>query len=220
MRKKQHLKMSEEEIQIVKMKSEPIDMFEDSNKENVAAPLSCPASFNDGIPVDGRSIVKQMKKKAKRSALAGTFVCLICQKEYVYETFLTRHMVSKHRACEPLHQYKCRHCGAIFADEVGFEKHKSLFFDFLKHHIEHVRPKEEEQENEVLEFEEFVKATAEAADENEPERETGVGNKECGNNRGLEVEELAVDFLLADYDGPAEKRARVESDGGEDSDAF
>ena len=212
--------MSGEEIQIVKVKSEPIDMFEENNKESLAAPLSCPASLNDGILVDGRSIVKQMRKKAKRSALAGTFVCLICQKEYVYETFLTRHMVSKHRACEPLHQYKCRHCGAIFADEVGFEKHKSLFFDFLKHHIEHVRPKELEQENEVTEFEEFVKATAEGADDTEEEREGDVSKGEASNNSGLEVEELAVDLLLAEYDGPAEKRMRIESDGEEFSDAL
>ena len=205
--------MSGQELEIVKVKSEPIDMLEESNKENSAALLSYLPSLNDGIPVNGRSIFKQMKKKSKRSAMAGTFVCLICQKEYVYESFLTRHMVSKHRACEPLHQYKCKHCGAIFADEIGFEKHKSLFFDFLKHHIEHVRPKELEQENEVIEFEEFVKATREAADKNEP---ADINKEDYTNNSSEDAEELG-NLLIADYDRPAVKRTRVDSDGEEDS---
>ena len=83
-----------------------------------------------------------------------------------------------------------------------------------------MRPKELEQENEVTEFEEFVKATAEGADDTEEEREGDVSKEEASNNSGLEVEELAVDLLLAEYDGPAEKRMRIESDGEEFSDAL
>jgi hypothetical protein len=200
--------MSGQEVEIVRVKSEPSDVtYEESNKENVADPLSCPPSLNDGILVDGRSVFKQLKRKAKRSAMAGSFVCLICNKEYVYETFLTRHMVSKHRACEPLHQYKCRHCGAIFADEAGFEKHKSLFFDFLKHHLERVKPKELEQENEVSEFEEFVKATAAGEDERKWENNEG---RELDSDNSGETEEGLVNLSLKESDEPAEKQPRVE----------
>jgi len=46
--------MSGQEVEIVRVKSEPSDVtYEESNKENVADPLSCPPSLNDGILVDG-----------------------------------------------------------------------------------------------------------------------------------------------------------------------
>jgi hypothetical protein len=99
-----------------------------------------------------RSYVRKPKQQRMSSVM-----CLICNKEYVYEAFLTRHMVSAHRACAPIHQYKCRHCGAIFADEVGFDAHQALFFEFLKHHIDHVAPKHREQEEQAADFEGFVK---------------------------------------------------------------
>jgi uncharacterized protein YlaI len=179
--------MSEYSVEILEAKGEPIDMYEESNKENLAAPQSNPPSSDEGVAADGQSVVKQLKKKAKRSAMAGSFLCLICNKEYVYEAFLTRHMVSKHRACEPIHQYRCRQCGAIFADEAGFEKHKSLFFDFLRHHLERVKPKELEQENEVTQFEEFVKATAvEKTEEDGHEHASGM-------DESIQREEDALD---------------------------
>lgn len=102
-----------------------------------------------------RPYIRRLKKRVE---VGSSFMCLICKKEYVYEAFLTRHIVSKHRACEPVHQYLCRQCGAIFADESGYEKHKAGFFEFLKHHLEHVAPKQREQENEVSQYEAFVNA--------------------------------------------------------------
>ena len=143
--------MSGPELEIVEVKSEPL--LQEANIQNEGQ--HCPPNS----PIESvLANAKEARRKTKKSALAGTFPCLICNKEYMYETFLTRHMVSKHRACEPIHQYRCKHCGAIFADETGFEKHKALFFDFLRHHLERVRPMELQQENEVSEFEQFINA--------------------------------------------------------------
>jgi hypothetical protein len=126
---KQHLKMSGPELEIVEVKSEPLLSLL-TNIQNEGQP--CPPN----LPIESAlADAKEVKRKTKKSALAGIFPCLIYNKEYMYKTFLTRHMVSKHRACEPIHQYRSKHCGAIFADETGFEKHKSLFFDFLRHHL-------------------------------------------------------------------------------------
>ena len=209
-------KMSEFEAEFLTVKCEPADAYPESSSTNAVEGLSDferPAQpvF---VAASAKDKMKPAKRKAKKSNAAGSFVCLLCNKEYVYEAFLTRHMVSKHRACEPIHQYRCRQCGAIFADEAGFEKHKSLFFEFLRHHIERVRPKDLEQENEVLEFEEFVKATIEKGEE---EGEMAVNNDGAESGQEGDTETSAangfVDSMLEDLNGPpAEKRRKEETD--------
>lgn len=200
--------MSQSDIETVWIKSEPADVSQEVSE----APTVC-NSMQDDIPdaVFPTKAIKNLKRKAKKGMLAGSSMCLICNKEYVYEAFLTRHMVSKHRACEPIHQYKCRHCGAIFADEAGFEKHKARFFEFLKHHLERVKPKELEQENEVTKFEEFMKAAAEGKDgTTNAERENGVATgygdlekeiaKEVKDEPSGPVEKRSKEGILADYE--------------------
>jgi hypothetical protein len=106
-------------------------------------------------------------------------MCLICHKEYVYEKFLTRHMVSKHRACAPVHQYTCRHCDAIFADEAGFDEHTAHFFNFLTHHLDRVLPKQREQEEQAEEFQDLLSAL---------EAEEGGGAANQKKNKSTEKE--------------------------------
>jgi len=168
--------MSQPEVEIVDVKREPLLQEAKIQNEEQDCPPNSP--IESALAADA----KEVKRKTKKSALAGTFPCLICNKEYMYETFLTRHMVSKHRACEPIHQYRCRHCGAIFADETGFEKHKALFFDFLRHHLERVRPMELHKET--------------------------SGEVSSTTN---EAEEFP-DVLLGEFVGPAEKKTRIESE--------
>ena len=209
-------KMSEYETEFVEVKSEPVDMYPESKNEHTVEGLSFsqrPAELAYAVKA-AKDEIKHLKKKTKRSNAAGSYVCLLCNKEYIYEAFLTRHMVSKHRACEPIHQYRCRQCGAIFADEAGFEKHKSLFFEFLRHHIERVKPKEIEQLNEVSEFEEFVKATAEKGEDEEEEAEDNIdaaGRRQEENADCMESGEL-VDSVFEDLNGPAEKKRKEETD--------
>ena len=207
--------MSGAEINIARVKSEPIDIVQ-KKKEETDGEYSSVFPWQENICEAAGATkkgVKSLKRKSKKGRLGTDYVCLICNKEYVYEAFLTRHMVSKHRACEPIHQYKCRQCGAIFADEAGFEKHKSLFFEFLKHHIERVRPKEVEQENEVTHFEEFLMATAEEEREGvEGNTDKEVEEKESETNGAAED---IVDFLLADLNGPAKKKRNENSENDE-----
>jgi transcription elongation factor Elf1 len=205
--------MSGPELEIVEVKSEPL--LQEANIQNEGQ--HCPPNS----PIESAlANAKEARRKTKKSALAGTFPCLICNKEYMYETFLTRHMVSKHRACEPIHQYRCKHCGAIFADEAGFEKHKSLFFDFLRHHLERVRPMELQQENEVSEFEQFFHATAENGQgengEGLPAVKETSGEAEVSSTTN-EAEEF-LDSLLGEFGGPTEKKPRIEpeSSGADD----
>ena len=198
--------MSQPEVEIVDVKREPV--LQEANIENEEQDCPPNSPIESALAADA----KEVKRKTKKSALAGTFPCLICNKEYMYETFLTRHMVSKHRACEPIHQYRCRHCGAIFADETGFEKHKALFFDFLRHHLERVRPMELQQENEVSEFEQFINATAENGEVENGEG-TPVGKETSGevSSTTNEPEEFP-DVLLGEFGEPAEKKTRIESE--------
>ncbi len=198
--------MSGPELEIVEVKSEPL--LQEANIQNEEQDCPPNSPIESALAADA----KEVKRKTKKSALAGTFPCLICNKEYMYETFLTRHMVSKHRACEPIHQYRCRHCGAIFADETGFEKHKALFFDFLRHHLERVRPMELQQENEVSEFEQFINATAENGEVENGEG-TPVGKETSGevSSTTNEAEEFP-DVLLGEFVGPAEKKTRIDSE--------
>ena len=198
--------MSQPEVEIVDVKREPLLQEAKIQNEEQDCPPNSP--IESALAADA----KEVKRKTKKSALAGTFPCLICNKEYMYETFLTRHMVSKHRACEPIHQYRCRHCGAIFADETGFEKHKALFFDFLRHHLERVRPMELQQENEVSEFEQFINATAENGEVENGEGTPG-GKETSGevSSTTNEAEEFP-DVLLGEFVGPAEKKTRIDSE--------
>jgi hypothetical protein len=112
----------------------------------------------NGRGKERKSKIQYVGKSSKRVHTGASFVCLICNKTYKYEAFLTRHMVSKHRACEAIHQYSCMQCGAIFADEAGYEKHKASFYEFLNHHLQHVAPKQREKENELRGYEAFVNA--------------------------------------------------------------
>lgn len=51
------------------------------------------------------------------------FMCVICKKPYQTVTYLQKHMVAKHRVCEPVVQAKCDFCGCTFSEQGQFELH-------------------------------------------------------------------------------------------------
>jgi len=51
------------------------------------------------------------------------FICVLCQKPYRTISNLQKHMVAKHRVCQPVVQVKCEFCGNVFADQLQFESH-------------------------------------------------------------------------------------------------
>lgn len=58
-----------------------------------------------------------------RSEIWDKIPCLLCNRPYKTVAYLQKHMVAKHRICQPVVQVKCEFCGSVFADQEQFQAH-------------------------------------------------------------------------------------------------
>ena len=75
------------------------------------------------------------RKKAARTAESWDKIpCLICNKPYQTVAYLQKHMIAKHKICQPVIQVKCNFCGCTFADQKEFELHSEEASRHLANH--------------------------------------------------------------------------------------
>jgi hypothetical protein len=75
------------------------------------------------------------RKKAARTAESWDKIpCLICNKPYQTVAYLQKHMLAKHKICQPVIQVKCNFCGCTFACQKEFELHSEEASRHLANH--------------------------------------------------------------------------------------
>ncbi len=93
-----------------------------------AAKRGCPASSKGGPP----------RKKVVRTAAAAKnwdkIPCLICNKPYQTVAYLQKHMMAKHKICQPMIQEKCDFCGCKCASQNEIELHSEEASSHLANH--------------------------------------------------------------------------------------
>ena len=95
-------------------------------EESGAKKRGRPASSSKGAPP---------RKKAARTAESWDKIpCLICNKPYQTVAYLQKHMIAKHKLCQPVIQVKCNFCGCTFADQKEFELHSEEASRHLANH--------------------------------------------------------------------------------------
>ena len=63
------------------------------------------------------------KRTKKRTAEWDKVPCVLCNKSYRTFAYLRKHMVAKHRVCNPVVQIRCEFCGSLFSDRDQFRYH-------------------------------------------------------------------------------------------------
>lgn len=58
-----------------------------------------------------------------RAKKPKTLACLLCGKMYGSNSFLQRHLLSVHRLCRPVQNFKCDYCNAAMTDRNEYELH-------------------------------------------------------------------------------------------------
>jgi hypothetical protein len=96
----------------------PLELVMDEGPRHRGRPRKCPP------PPHGKQKREPstVQKKASDFGL-DKFICVLCQKPYKTISNLQKHMVAKHRVCQPVVQVDCEFCGNTFADQFQFEKH-------------------------------------------------------------------------------------------------
>ena len=88
-----------------------------------------------GRPAAAASEGAPPRKKAARTAESWDKIpCLICNKPYQTVAYLQKHMIAKHKICQPVIQVKCNFCGCTFACQKEFELHSEEASRHLANH--------------------------------------------------------------------------------------
>ena len=96
----------------------PLELVMDEGPRHRGRPRKCPPPPHS----KPKRELSTVQKKASDFGL-DKFICVLCQKPYKTISNLQKHMVAKHRVCQPVVQVDCEFCGNTFADQFQFEKH-------------------------------------------------------------------------------------------------
>lgn len=68
----------------------------------------------------------EVETEKRRNRDWDKYPCVLCNKPYKTVAYLQKHMVAKHRLCDPVVQIKCELCGCLFSNQSQFKIHADL----------------------------------------------------------------------------------------------